>query len=160
MRGIHRSLVDSSKNVSDAELHFFICAWTNGCANNTDAGDLRRHRAHYDVTVMNRKYPVLIQVYAYQLIQCLMREIKMQTLALVFQMPSKVRLLGHTICRKHIMYVLFVVSHRHLGICPETSRNCANGLDFGRRPHQTTCVYKWDAPRWCLTTTWCDRSWS
>ena len=29
-----------------------ICAWTNGCANNQDAGDLRRHRCHYDVTVM------------------------------------------------------------------------------------------------------------
>ena len=30
-----------------------ICAWTNGWANNRDAGDLRRHRAHYDVTVMH-----------------------------------------------------------------------------------------------------------
>ena len=29
-----------------------ICAWTNGCANNRDAGDLRRYRAHYYVTVM------------------------------------------------------------------------------------------------------------
>ena len=29
-----------------------ICAGTNGCANNRYAGDLRRHRVHYDVTVM------------------------------------------------------------------------------------------------------------
>ena len=29
-----------------------ICAWTNGWANNRDAGDLRWHRAHYDVSVM------------------------------------------------------------------------------------------------------------
>ena len=29
-----------------------ICAWTNDWANNWDDGDLRRHRAHYDVTVM------------------------------------------------------------------------------------------------------------
>ena len=28
-----------------------ICAWTNGWANNRDAGDLRHHRAHYHVTV-------------------------------------------------------------------------------------------------------------
>ena len=28
-----------------------ICAWTNGWVNNHDACDLRRHRAHYDVTV-------------------------------------------------------------------------------------------------------------
>ena len=31
---------------------FLICAWTNGWINNRYAGDLRRHRAHYDVTVM------------------------------------------------------------------------------------------------------------
>ena len=37
---------------SDAEHWFFICAWTNGWANNRDAGDLRHHRAHYDVTVI------------------------------------------------------------------------------------------------------------
>ena len=29
-----------------------ICPWTNGWANNRGASDLKRHRAHYDVTVM------------------------------------------------------------------------------------------------------------
>ena len=29
-----------------------ICAWINGWVNNGEAGDLRRRRAHYDVTVM------------------------------------------------------------------------------------------------------------
>ena len=29
-----------------------ICAWINGWVNNREAGDSRRHRAHYDVTVM------------------------------------------------------------------------------------------------------------
>ena len=29
-----------------------ICAWINGWVNNRRAGDLRRYRAHYDVTVM------------------------------------------------------------------------------------------------------------
>ena len=29
-----------------------ICARINGCVNNGEAGDLRRHRAHYDVIVM------------------------------------------------------------------------------------------------------------
>ena len=34
---------------------FFVTGtWTNGWVNNRDAGDLRRHRAHYDVTVMVR----------------------------------------------------------------------------------------------------------
>ena len=30
----------------------FICVWINGWINNREASDLRRHRAHYDVTVM------------------------------------------------------------------------------------------------------------
>ena len=29
-----------------------ICAWTNGWVNNLKAGDVRRHGAHYDVTVI------------------------------------------------------------------------------------------------------------
>ena len=29
-----------------------ICAWTNGWANNLNADDLRRHRAHYDFIAM------------------------------------------------------------------------------------------------------------
>ena len=38
---------------SDAELWFFslICAWTKNWVNNGDAGDLRRHYTHYEVTV-------------------------------------------------------------------------------------------------------------
>ena len=31
---------------------FFIRAWINGWVNNHEAGDLRRHRAHYEVIVM------------------------------------------------------------------------------------------------------------
>ena len=38
---------------SDTELWcFLICVWKNGRVNNREASDLRRHRAHYDVTVM------------------------------------------------------------------------------------------------------------
>ena len=37
---------------SGAELWFF-CAWTNSWANDRDAGDLRRHRAYHDVTLMS-----------------------------------------------------------------------------------------------------------
>ena len=37
-----------------ALLFSFMCAWTNGWANDEDAGDLRRHRVHYGVTVMKR----------------------------------------------------------------------------------------------------------
>ena len=35
-----------------ALMFSLICTWTNSWANNRLAGDLRRHRDHYDVTVM------------------------------------------------------------------------------------------------------------
>ena len=51
--GIHRSPVDSPLKDQWCEALMFslINAWTNDRANNRDADDLRRHRAHYDVTV-------------------------------------------------------------------------------------------------------------
>ena len=35
-----------------ALMFSLICFWINGWINNREAGDLRRYRAHYDVTVM------------------------------------------------------------------------------------------------------------
>ena len=37
----------------EALMCSLICPWVHGWINNREAGDLRRHRAHYDVTVMN-----------------------------------------------------------------------------------------------------------
>ena len=55
MRGSHRSPVDSphKKQWHRALMFSLICAWTNGWANNRNAGVWRRHRLHYDVTVMD-----------------------------------------------------------------------------------------------------------
>ena len=52
---VHRWPVNSPhKGKWRAALMFsLICAWINGWINNREAGDLRRHRAHYDVTVMS-----------------------------------------------------------------------------------------------------------
>ena len=33
-------------------IFFLICAWINGWVYNREAGDLRRHRAHYDVIIV------------------------------------------------------------------------------------------------------------
>ena len=51
--GIHRSLVNSPHKGQRRRALMFslICAWINSWANNRDAADLKRHRAHYDVTV-------------------------------------------------------------------------------------------------------------
>ena len=37
---------------SGALMFSLICAWINDWVNNREAGDLRRHRGHYDVIVM------------------------------------------------------------------------------------------------------------
>ena len=54
VRGIHRSPVNSPHKGQwrGALMFLLICAWINGWVNNREAGDFRRHRAHYDVTVM------------------------------------------------------------------------------------------------------------
>ena len=54
VRGIHRSSVNSPNKGQwrRALMLSFICAWINGWVNNREAGDLRRHRTHYDVTLM------------------------------------------------------------------------------------------------------------
>ena len=54
VRRIHRSPVNfPHKGQWRRALMFsLICAWINGWINNRDASDLRRHRAHYDVTIM------------------------------------------------------------------------------------------------------------
>ena len=54
VRGIHRSPVNSPHKGQwrGALVFSLICAWINGWVNNRETGDLRRHRAHYDVIVM------------------------------------------------------------------------------------------------------------
>ena len=54
VRGIHRSPVNSPHKGQwrGALMFSLICARINGWVNNGEAGDLRRNRAHYDVTLM------------------------------------------------------------------------------------------------------------
>ena len=54
VRGIHRSPVNfPHKGQWRGALMFSLyCDWINGWVNNREAGDLKRHRAHYDVIVM------------------------------------------------------------------------------------------------------------
>ena len=54
VRGIHRSPVNSPHKGQwrGALMFSLICAGINGWVNTREAGDLRRYRGHYDVTVM------------------------------------------------------------------------------------------------------------
>ena len=59
VRGIHRSPVNfpHKGQLRGALMLSLICAWINGYVNSREAGDLRRYRAHYDVTVMRLHKP-------------------------------------------------------------------------------------------------------
>ena len=54
VQGIHLSPVNflHKGQWREALMFSLICAWINGWVNNRGAGDLRRHRAYYDVIVM------------------------------------------------------------------------------------------------------------
>ena len=52
VRGIHRSPVNSPHKGQWALMFSLICIWINGWVNNREAGDSRRYRVHYDVTLM------------------------------------------------------------------------------------------------------------
>ena len=56
VRGIHRSPINSPHKGQwrGALMFSFICARINGWVNNREAGDLRRHHAHYDDIVMHQ----------------------------------------------------------------------------------------------------------
>ena len=63
VREIHRWPVNSpNKGQWGGALMFsLIYAWINDWVNNREAGDLRRHRAHYDVIVMRTKIIIIIK---------------------------------------------------------------------------------------------------
>ena len=64
VRGIHRSPVNSPhKGQWHGALMFsLIWARTNTWVNNCEAGDLRRHRVHYDVIVMWVACPKILHI--------------------------------------------------------------------------------------------------
>ena len=69
VRGIHRSPVNSPhKGQWRGPLMFTLnCVWINDWVNNREAGDLRRYRAHYDVTLMDNSLSHYLRTYLMEL---------------------------------------------------------------------------------------------
>ena len=63
--GIHWSpVISPHKGQQRGALMFsLICVWTNGWVNDRNAGDLRRHRAHYGIIVMGDYHPAAALLY-------------------------------------------------------------------------------------------------
>ena len=65
VRGIHRSLVNSPHKGQWRRAFMFLWSvpWINDSVNNREAGDLRRHHAHYDTIVISVQYHTDIAEY-------------------------------------------------------------------------------------------------
>ena len=64
--GIHRSPVNCPHKGQwrGALMFSLICAWINGWVNNHEAGDLRYHRAHYDIVISMYLCRIICSEYA------------------------------------------------------------------------------------------------
>ena len=62
--GIHQSPVNTPHKGQwrGALVFSLICAWINRWVDHREAGDLRRHGAHYDVIVMTPKLPIITPI--------------------------------------------------------------------------------------------------
>ena len=52
----------SQRPVTRSLMFYFLCAWINGWVKNDEAGDLRRHRTHYDDTVIKNLHAIFISI--------------------------------------------------------------------------------------------------
>ena len=65
VQGIHQSPVNSPHKGQrrGALMLSLICPWINSWVNNGEAGDLRRHHAHYDIIVMTSNIHLCVYIY-------------------------------------------------------------------------------------------------
>ena len=87
VRGIHRSPVNYPHKGQwrGALMLSLICVWINGWVNTREAGDLRRHRAHYGVTVMwNPLAP--LRVHMFHWTQASLTHLPLDKLSFISQM--------------------------------------------------------------------------
>ena len=57
----------------EAFMFSLISTWINGCVKNGEVGELRRHRAHYDVTIMNTWFVSSLHCWYVQFLSGLIR---------------------------------------------------------------------------------------
>ena len=124
VRGIHRSPVNSPhKGQWHGALMFsLICTRINGWVNNGEAGDLRRYRAHCDVTVMGP------EMFNFDWIDLIRVPLLKQTFIHIFYLINQISK-EHNINRQEITANAFV----HL-YCKMYSKFSWNGYFFGVLP--------------------------
>ena len=113
VRGINRSPVNSPQRGQwcGALMFSLICAWIDGWVNNREAGDLRLHWTHYDVTVMittNARYMQDVLYVAAFLLQTIVQIQLMWILIYIYT---------------YIIYIIYIYIYSHMcvrvfHVCP------------------------------------------
>ena len=83
----------SQRPVTRSSTVFSICAWRNSWVNNRYAGDLRRHRANCDVTVMFRRVSFQSHPHLYKIFSTTVQW--RHTSGVTSRVPD-----NHTVCSK------------------------------------------------------------
>ena len=95
----------------EALMFSLICAWINSWVNNGDAGNLKRHRAHYDVIVMCYFFHIwscsiiadfspvihILYIYTFYYTMDLLRE-KFQWILLLYMKPISFQSKASVVC--------------------------------------------------------------
>ena len=149
VRGIHRSgpgEFPSQRPVSGALMFPLICAWINGWVNNRKAGDLRRHRTHYDVSVMCKSFKknsfILLKLSSLRISGArMLTSLDFITVAIseadeiqsdVLIQHQHVKYLYYLLCRKYAYYCFILGSNCSLLGCRHSFVNTAVYLHTGQ----------------------------
>ena len=119
-----------------------ICVWINGWANNREAGDLIRYRAHYDVTVMYYNQWSFILIVKRD--SCIFIQIRASFLSFGHPGLSKLWSFGHP--RVEIRASLDKISPPRLARCRRLPQKFL-GLD--KDTHQITKLCKYQPLKTC-----------
>ena len=151
VRGIHRSPGNSPHTGQwrGALMFSLICAWINGWANSGEAGDLRNHRAHQNVTVMIIcKDGVMIwyisQKNCFQIVFTILNYVFEYTFftSSVFRSPQRSSVCYNWFCftfskrNKHLRNEFVALRWRHNGLDSVSNhqpRDCLLNRSFGCR---------------------------
>ena len=109
LRGIHRWPMNyPHRSQWRWALILFICAWINGWVNKREAGDLRRHRPHYDAIAMilQETGPPLVQINGLSPFRCQTAILTKNGLLLIRPLATKWRSfsLGLNVLTCHFSY--------------------------------------------------------
>ena len=120
---IHRLLVISPHKGQwrQALMFALICTWANGWVNNRDAGDLRCHRAHYDVIVILKRTPGRMVTRSRKASKLQYVGLKLSDQANIWQAPRQCRRIDPTMLT-HWGQVT------HICVCNYVSIGSDNGL--------------------------------